>query len=325
MRTTEQSFVEVMAGHAGKRVFFEPLCGNNGDRLIRMGAERVFERAEVTLVDEPGAAELIVINGGGAMNDVWGGGIGRLEHYRGGFPGTPIVVGPSTFEFETDRFAKICASTDTPITLFGRDRTSHAAVTELGLDDRVTLGLSQDLAFELKGGPWVEEQRAQRGEGHVVVCMRKDKEGGAKLLAQTKAPWLPAPIRKPLSRLRDRLVASGRKRLVDRLIEEAGVDPKLPRVVRDISVSVDFEAFCEAIRGAAFIMADRMHVSILGYLLDKPTVLLAGAYHKNASVHAFSMAHEESCVRFVDPKAGAEGGGGDAGGSGGEGTLRAAG
>ncbi|MEM7624100.1 MAG: polysaccharide pyruvyl transferase family protein [Planctomycetota bacterium] len=294
------AFLSTALGWAGRKVFFEPLEGNHGDRLIRLGARRVMEQAGCLVVDSPGDAEQIFINGGGAMNDIWKAGFGVLERYRRDFPNTPITVGPSTYLVRDTDFPTLCAAGRAPLHFFARDERSADILRAQPVDAAISVTVSQDLAFELRGSALVEELEADSADEHVLVCLRKDKEGSAGLLTHTKGTWLPRVVRRPLSRLRDRLVAAGQRDQVSELIRSAGVPADVPRLVRDVSVSVGWEDFTHAISRARLVITDRLHVAILGYLLDKPVFLGQGCYHKTRGVYELSMTHPASRVRMID-------------------------
>src|SRR5436853_308259 len=62
-----------------KKVYFEPLFGNHGDKLIEVGSSLFLQRMAVHWVRNPATADIIVINGGAAMTDIWGSGFSTLE------------------------------------------------------------------------------------------------------------------------------------------------------------------------------------------------------------------------------------------------------
>lgn len=70
---TDSPFASYMRSMAHRRTYLDPLGGgNNGDTLILMGMKHILEKCQCDLVESPGEAEQIVINGGGSMTDIWG-------------------------------------------------------------------------------------------------------------------------------------------------------------------------------------------------------------------------------------------------------------
>jgi exopolysaccharide biosynthesis predicted pyruvyltransferase EpsI len=283
------------------KTFFEPLSGNNGDELITMGARHLLSKIDLPLVSTPEEAEQIVINGGGAMVDIWdGAGIKVLEKYRLSFPTTPLIVAPSSFRFNGIDFPGICGLGTSELTVFARESYSLDLLRSLNLPANTTACMSQDLAFELKDSTFLNQHKKDKQAAHVLIALRKDKEGDAGVLVKVKGGWLPGILRKPLSRLRDRLVASRVQGLLDQIISKAGTFDDKPRLYCDVSASVCFQEFVDSIKNAALIVTDRLHVAILGNLLEKQVLLRPGGYHKIRGVYEHSMSGSDSLVTLVD-------------------------
>lgn len=291
MSLQESQFSNYLASLPLAPVFFEPLEGNNGDELIQMGMKELFLKHQINPKTEPDDVDIIIINGGGAMNDEWPTGAAQvLERYLEKYPKKRFIVGPSSYYFKHLDFAAIVNKTETPITLFCREEISYQALLAMPLGTHVKVRLSQDLAFELKGSDFIAEQRTLLNEKVILCAMRKDREGNSGILSKTSAPWLPSILRKPLSKLRDRLVArKSSDTLTPILASVSSSAETVPVFYRDISVSVPFEEFCEHIRGAKVIITNRLHIAIFGSLLGKKVHLLPGSYHKIAGVYEYSL------------------------------------
>lgn len=272
-------------------IHFEELKGNNGDRLIRMGIAEVLRKSGLHADRLPREADLILINGGGAMNDLWPEGAAQvIEALIKTAPDKDIVVGPSSYWFRKLDFPAILRKSSGHITLFCRERRSEKFLRSLDLPPRVTVMLSQDLAFELRDSEFIREQLFLARDGQVLCAMRKDREGEAGVLARTRASWLPAAIRKPLSCLRDRLVANRSADRLSPILDSISPRPSTSEIVyRDISVSLDFDGFCREVRNSRAIITNRLHVGILGSLLGKRVHLLRGGYHKIDGVYEYSL------------------------------------
>ena len=325
----ESPFGRCLREHAHLPVFFEPLSGNHGDTLIRLGTEHLLDKLGFERVEKAEDAGLIVVNGGGAMNDIWRFGIDTFGHWRAACPDTPIVIGPSSFRFKGIDFAEVCRRGSGPLAIFAREEKSLDILCESGAGDVADLMLSRDIAFELRDSDFVaglRERVANTPPKHTLIGMRRDSEsnaGGALggLMVQGKFWWLPGPIRKPLARLRDRIAAR-------RSLGEAGGDGEvltpmnaaklgtewvpaakgLQRVYEDASIVETFDGFVDLIVDAGLVVTDRLHVSVLSYLIGRPAVMLPGNNHKLAGVFALTMNHQGSPVRLMT-KHGLRGGG----------------
>jgi exopolysaccharide biosynthesis predicted pyruvyltransferase EpsI len=290
MNESSSNFGKTISSLSGSRVFFEELKGNNGDALIQMGMNELFKRHALKPVPDPEQADVILLNGGGAMNDLWPeGGAQVIDGYLKRFPTKEVVVGPSSFYFTQLDFAAILRKARAGVRLFCREQNSHDFLSGLDLPENVGIELSQDLAFELRGSDFVAEQRSLSSENHILCAMRKDREGQAGVLAKTSGSWLPKSIRKPLSKLRDRMVAGRSSGLIDQVLAGIPAAKSTEVLYRDVSVSVDFDGFCRAIREARAIITNRLHIAILGTLLDKEVHLVRGSYHKIQGVYDFSL------------------------------------
>ena len=292
-------FDRYIASLSDKTLFLERLAGNNGDALILKGMYEILIRNSVELVDDASSADLILLNGGGAMNDLWPTGAAQvLESYLAQYPDKQFVVGPSSYLFNDFDFTSLVNSCKGELTLFCREKISRDYLANLRLNENVSVRLSRDLAFELEDSSFITDLRRRSASELVLCAIRKDLEGSSGFLAQTRAPWLPAPIRRPLSRLRDRLTAMASSDLITDILEEDGMTrSRLPKIYRDVSVSVGFDEFCHLISKSALIITDRLHVAILGSMLDKQVRLIQGRYHKAKGVYDYSLSTRQN-VKF---------------------------
>lgn len=298
-QTEESIFLNYLRINRNKKIYFERLSGNNGDTLIVKGAEHVLMKAGCIIVEHPAMAELILINGGGAMNDIWGGAsVHILEKYRRDYSTLPIIMAPSTYRFQHINFIRVCEINKSPLVLFARDKISEQILYNINLPDNVNIMVSQDLAFELHDNEFFINLLHKYHNNYVLIAMRKDREGSAGILTRTKGTWLPQQIRRPLSRLRDRLVAFKNQDVLGKIIQEERIPKNALKVFRDISVSVSFEEFVSTICNATIIITDRMHVGILGHMLNKQVILCSGVYHKIKGVFELSMLGPNSRTRL---------------------------
>lgn len=296
--THASSFRRFLKQYQGRPVFFEPLSGNNGDRLITLGAERLFRATGVIRCPLPSEAELIVINGGGAMNDLWLGGLIKLRDYCVGYPRTPIVVGPSSYRFQGIRLSDFALPRQGSVVLFAREMYSYRELKRQSLLPGWEFRHSQDVALELREAPLITVLRSQATDDYILAAMRKDKEGGESLVNSIRGDWLPRYLRTPLSKLRDKIVYRSKRGILDSIKKAETVEG--PIIARDISVSVAFDEFLSAVTHASLVVTDRLHVAILAHMLKKRTYLLAGNYHKNRGVYEYSLDSVNGTVQFFE-------------------------
>ena len=314
----ESPFGRFLRGRAGDKIFFEHLSGNNGDVLILKGVEHLLDKSGCRRCDDPAGADLILLNGGYSISDIWKFGIETLGHYRREFPDTPLAVAPSSFRFQGVDFAEVVGRGRAPVTFFARETKSREIITGVDLPDNAQVLMSRDAAFELRDGEFLGDLKARSGGRHVVVSMRNDEESGAAandlggLLKVGRGRFLPGPIRRPLARLRDAIAArrnvggpgakgvTAPEALKAGLARVGGDAASLPRVHKDISAVVGFEEFCDLVAGSALIVTDRLHVAIFGHLLRRPTMLLPGNNHKLRGIYDWSMRDYGSSVSLFE-------------------------
>lgn len=297
----ESPFLRHMRGLAGVPTFFEPLHGNHGDRLIRMGAEHVMRKAGVELVDHAGKASAIVLNGGGSMNDVWWEhGVDILERLRREHPGVPLTVAPQSYMITRRDFAAACHGI-APVTLFCREHYSADHLHDLGLPAEANVQVSQDLAFELLDSDWLRAVSAQSSEKYVLVVVREDKEiPRDHFVARVHARWLPPRVRRHLGHLRDGALAHRRTRSWLRLLEGEGIGPDVEVLTLDLSAQGSFDDFVATVRDARLIATDRLHVGILGHMLGKRVLLRPGVYHKIRGIYEMNMSDPTSRTTLLE-------------------------
>lgn len=279
------SFLETLAG---KRVYFEKMGGNNGDKLITMGVEYLLQKCESRRIEVPEEAEYFLINGGNT-NDTWRARVDKLAYYRRRYPAKPLIVAPSSFRFKGIDFRQICLINNSPFILFARERYSADILRKMDLPSCVRVEVSQDLAFELRETDFISDLREKTAEKHILIAMRRDKEGPVGILMRTHVSWLPKCIRKPLSKMRDRLTAYISKDVIKEVIRREGIAQDLPRVYRDVAEALSFEEFVDVICNSERIITDRLHVAILGFLLSKKVILIPREDHKIKGVYEMSM------------------------------------
>ncbi len=308
-----------LESYRGKNLYHPPLVddraqlvGNNGDRLMILGTDIVYRDLEVNLVDSPEEADLIVIGASGGMHERFRWIRGLFRRMSQQYPDTPLCVLPSTFYFPTRPFSQEIGERSAPLTLFCREEYSARHLEQMhDLPGCCEVVLDHDLAFELRASELVH-RLGQVKQRHILMVERVDVEHNAIAMRPGAMRWrkrigqmLPQPVKKALypavrryravrpSAFRDQCEALIRAHYADLL--------SMRRYVADISNvnTVGFEGFCEAIAGASVVFTTRLHVGILAAMLDKPTCVFEGPYHKIRGVYEHSL-QQHSTVRLVE-------------------------
>jgi exopolysaccharide biosynthesis predicted pyruvyltransferase EpsI len=293
---------ELLSEYADARVYFAPLHGNNGDNLIEMGSRELMTRDGVHLVGSPTDADLIVVNGGGWISDLYPAAVQLLSELASTYPGTPLVVLPNTVSLSRTELLKDLFSKRTaPTFVFAREEVSYQALQQAELGKGVELSLDQDMAFHLVGSAWLENCRMMSAQRHALIVERTDAEHtsqvslGKPLLPEwarrTFPNWLHARIRRARARRhRAAAVHTPFAQNARRLFASADV-AGLPVYASDISDPqvCYFDEFIDLIAQAGVIATNRLHVAVLSTLLGKLTYLWPASNHKIIGVYEYSL------------------------------------
>jgi exopolysaccharide biosynthesis predicted pyruvyltransferase EpsI len=290
--------------YRGRRVFFEPLFGNNGDKLIELGSLALLGSLGIELVDNPVKAEAIIINGGGAMNDVWKTGFENLARYNHEYPDIPLVVLPSSYEFRETSLTDLLSDRVSPATLYAREHYSLNILRNLKLPSMVNIGMDHDMAFELMDTEYFRTLKSKVAGEYILIVERGDSESqtgfqGRPLhnfeLLRHMIPW---KARQAIKRNTRGLMYVLRKEetpfvqsSIEMVKNEHHKFRNSPAYVDDISLPdvCTFQRFCDLIAGAAVVVSTRLHVSILAAILGKPTYAVAGSSAKIRGVYELSL------------------------------------
>jgi len=292
-----RGFLETLRGN---QVFFDPLHGNHGDRLLRMAARSMLEDTAITLAADPQSSDFILLNGGGSMADGWFG-LERLAQYSREFPSHPLAVMPSSFYLTHSRLADITRARKAPMWLWAREQPSLGILQGAGLGKQVTIGLDHDLAFSLDRHPLIRELRHTPARDVVLIVERDDWEGVTgrrRPFSVSGLDFIPERVRTairktlfgPLRKRQDQTSQFGSAAL--RFVNQGKPQsPHLVPLIADISLSetCNFEGFLQSVARASVIITTRLHVAILGHLLNRRTYLVTGGYHKFRGVYDYSM------------------------------------
>ncbi|MEO0483445.1 MAG: polysaccharide pyruvyl transferase family protein [Planctomycetota bacterium] len=314
-----QRVLDVLGEHRGRRALYEPLSGNHGDHLIRLGAEEAMRRAGVNFsVDEPNP-EVVIVTGGAGMTDIWKIGLERLGELSRAFPEAPLIVMPQTFNYADKAWVGgMLSDRRTPATLFARDVKSQELLESTPWGDaEVRIERDHDMAFTLDDSEWMARQRAACQSKHLLVVERTDAEQASSVGESIRAigpSWtrvIPAALKMPAKRWIARRRAAETNPSGELAVWSQRVMPGRhpecagqPMVALDVShpAYLTFDQFTKLICEASVIVTTRMHVGIFGALLGKPVYLRDAKFGKIRGVYEQSMA-DTAHVALIDPEA----------------------
>lgn len=236
--------------------------GNYGDRLIFVGAEKLFRELglrytamtaeEFYQTKEPGGAG-IYIHGGGGYNS-WGKGVQLklLEHSIELNPRV-VVQGPCTLELDSETVrlrieeALSRKNTELPIHFYAREHGSLAEL-EKCFGDRLKIYLDHDTALVLTKDD-ITTSYGQLQEKYLLQAIRSDDEA----------------------------VSDG----LYPLDQGITIDPAY--------YALNFAHWVRLHLYAREVISNRTHSTILSSILGKRVTMLAGKYHKNRSIWEYSL------------------------------------
>jgi exopolysaccharide biosynthesis predicted pyruvyltransferase EpsI len=294
----------------GKKIYFDPCHGNNGDELIILGAEAVFARTGAVLTADPAAAGVIIINGGGMFVEGFEQGFSKVRDYSETYPRTPLCIGPQSFHLKSNAFAAIIARRTAPTIICLREQPSEDNLLPWIRDlDQVVLLRDHDLAFQIDEDHGIF--RRPLGDKHILIVERRDSEHYTKTVPVEGEPvsirdrirgLFPESIQRPVRFLKALLFARKmtpfRQWTEDTIARDHPELRGLPRFVRDLSSRevATFDKFVQTICDAALVFTDRLHVGILAARLGKKTYLFEGNYHKCTGIYERSMGNYPNAV-----------------------------
>ena len=211
---------------------------------------------------------VILIHGGGNMNDLWGLGLHLLRNVIYNNPESVIIVGPQSYWFWTTNFPKLFLDANQQIYLFCRERYSYNLLRSISLPKNVHVGLSHDTIFYLS-----EKDFHTRQGAYDLICFRTDDES---IFSQKTSDLKRLP----------------RSEIIDSRQSKDGI------VVEDVSL-ISFGDFVNLIEGSRRVFTDRLHVAIISAILGKDTTLYPNSYYKNKGIYEYSLSSYPN-VKFVD-------------------------
>ena len=292
--------------------------GNNGDQLMLAVFRKILIELGIGIVTDQDAADLVIVPPNGALLDVYSF-PDLLSRRLETLTDLPLVIFPSSALFSRRDPSFIFRSRHASTLWVLRERRSlqHLRTTwgtELE-DCGVRLVLDHDVVAS--GHRHVPELLGVAGPGSdVLVAARCDAEAssldlnaGRKLgwsVAATIVDTLPDPLSRATMRIaRRRRTRAGAERLLALLpasVAPASRGGALRTVQLDISSNryASFAHYAHAIRSAAIVVTDRLHVGLPAAILGREVVLVEAGYHKIRGVYEQSLSQLPH-VTFIDP------------------------
>jgi len=285
---------------------------DNGSVLLNIAAQWVFESAGFEVVTTLERAEIIgVVRGLINRNDPYIKVMGSLLRQS---PDRPVVILPITYVGESsDQIPTEPGEHCGQVLLYARELRSYEILKGLPLPHSVDVRLDHDIAFNLTTAPFLERLRGTTQSEHILIVERRDSETTtavpirpplskklARPIPASAKAHLPHAVKTRIERGLNRFQRSRELRADARTAFASDVQARLgelhefaglPVFAADIADEerFSFDEYCRAIANAAVIFTTRLHVGILGALLDKPTYLYPTKSHKVTEVFNYSM------------------------------------
>ncbi len=311
MAITQSSLPKLLKNWEGGRVFFEPLHGNNGDRLIELGAIHELKAAGLHLTNSPANADLIVMNGGAGLTDVWEHAFAKLSELSAAHLTTPLIILPSTIQCSDPNIMLSALQNRTAKAyVYCREENSLQRMSDIDFPPYVEIGIDHDMAFALLDAPLIQHLRSLPSKGYNLIVERADQEGvtGGQEFAvgnSSLKKYIPKSIKRHLKRLvytkagEKTPFAIAAKEFLSANESSLG---KLPTFCFDASRPdlITFDKFCRLIAQSECVVSTRLHVGILAAMLRKKTYILGGLKKlgKINGIYEYSM-REGPHVRMV--------------------------
>ncbi|HAS6628207.1 polysaccharide pyruvyl transferase family protein [Vibrio parahaemolyticus] len=296
-------FHEYLEKNKNKKFFVDWCKGNNGDLLISKGLSHILNQMEVCTVSDIDDCDIVIINGGGMFVDGYKQGISKLNKYLD--EKREVCVAPNSFNYKKFDFEGFLKQYDTKVTLFARETYSYNLLKNISSNlEHVECYISDDLAFYLENSDFINDIKlnCQKYTGKILVVDRMDienKKNGGKVTVTMKLynkmfPELLKNIYRSLRNWRRGRFGTHMTKFAKNIVLNNNPDYKINEITStDLSRDdiYSFDEFVMKISESDYIFTNRLHVGVLGYLLNKKVFLVEGAYFKLTGIYELSMKH----------------------------------
>jgi exopolysaccharide biosynthesis predicted pyruvyltransferase EpsI len=298
---------EFFANLEYKNFYYHRYSGNNGDTLIDVGTQIFFRKHKININNNIKECECIILCGGGGIVKEWMVGIEFLSFANINYPNIPIIVLPSTLGKRDLELVSNFDKREANFYIWAREEYTFDILKSYSKKN-FYIGIDHDMAFHAKDSDdlIVENKRA----GYILLVERFDAEFNiseahaikqkqkfilSKILKKTKQ-LLPRKLRRKIIRNLKPSKWQNRPFVKASLQEIYNDYPEAQKsniMYCDISLrkNATYSEFLNIVKKAEFISTTRLHVAILGYLMNKPVYIKYGENleHKIKGVYEFSL------------------------------------
>lgn len=290
-----------------KNFYYHRYQGNNGDDLIDVGTQAFFRKNKINTTSKIEESDCIILCGGGGIVKEWMIGIDFLSYANYHYPNIPIIVLPSTLGKGDLDLVSNFEKRQAPFYIWARERYTFDILKSYNINNYY-VGIDHDMAIHAKESDdlIMPNQRA----GYILLVERFDAEFNTSEAHNMKIKqyFILSKIFKKIEQLLPRKLRRKIKRnlkpsqwqnrpFVQVSLREIYKDypnaKKLNIMYCDISArsNASYSEFINLVKKASFISTTRLHVGILGYLLDKPVYLKYGENleHKIKGVYEYTL------------------------------------
>ena len=286
-----------------KKFYYHRYQGNNGDTLIDSGTKIFFREHKVNIVNNIKECDCIILCGGGGIVKEWKVGIEFLSFANSNYPNIPIIVLPSTLgkgdldlisDFEKRR---------SNFYIWAREEYTFDILKSYNKEN-FYVGIDHDMAMHFKE-PYYPKATKQK-VGYILIVERFDAEFNifeANVLKRKESSLCSKFLRLIKKLIPRRLLWNLKppkwknrafvKTSLQEIFKDYPKANKLKIMYCDISLrkKATYSEFINIVKKAEFISTTRLHVAILGHLLNKPVYIKYGERleHKIKGVYEFSL------------------------------------
>jgi len=318
--TVDQQFASFR--ELGQRVYFQPIPGNFGDDLIVMGIEELAQRNGLNFISEIESAEHILIKGGGALLDVYPKLLKQFKDFFHAHADIPTTLLPTSYLLHSTSMPELVGTRTAPLHIYAREKVTYDLLKDMEFDGPVTISLDHDTAFHLQDSDFLTRLKANRTPKHILIVERIDVEalrnGGSFTGPMAEPSQLKKIVRTlvPVA-LRSKIHRATRKEpsppvqspfaleALEAVYRDYPQFKDLPVQALDVSSSAcckNLDEFADTIAESAVVYSTRLHVGILAAMLDIPTYVVQGVYHKISGIYDYTMSDMQHVRLLRDNK-----------------------
>lgn len=310
-QTVNQQFARFR--ELGQRVYFQPIPGNFGDDLIVMGVEELAERNDLKFTSEMKNADHLLIKGGGALLDVYPKLLTQFKDVFHSHPDIPTTLLPTSYLLHSTSMPELVGARSAPLHIYAREKVSYDLLKDMEFEGPVSISLDHDTAFHLQDSDFLKKLESNRTPKHVLIVERIDPEALRNERSFTGPVPEPSLVKKLVrslvpGKLRSKIYQVTRNKpsppvqspfaleALEVVYRDYPQFKDLPIKALDVSSSTcckSLDEFASTIADSAVVYSTRLHVGILAAMLNIPTYVVQGVYHKISGIYDHTMSDME--------------------------------